>query len=505
MSFNIKTKKILSEDNCKRIIALGISLRDQLENAEKGLISDYDSTQTYTRGQAVYYDNYLYKCLYTTTGTWDSTKWQKIGDELDLITKQDIEAMLGLTQEEIETLQKIINDSQITLSTTFSSSRIYSDIQQSLRDSKTYTLEQLAKKTGATYKVVSGTDEITSSEYLYLISNGTVYDIYAFIDGNSQKIGDTTIDLSDYAKVSDLDNYYTKSDSDGKFATITTVNGKFDKANINTAISDAPSDEKVLSEKAIKSELDLKANDNEVIKRTDITTTIDSTSTDTQVPSAKSVFDNMQNKNTMQPSGTMAKYSTVFDWAVNNVGATCGYEGNNFTDCPLDILANTWGTLVCIGTKVESGLKVLFCTNFNKDIYTRTIQRRNGANEWVTSWQKVCTTSVADVPNTQISTNDAFTSTNDIQYSVSNGMCTLKVEATGISYTTDINYSWVKVTDDILPMPKMGIKFPLVCIPSGKSVVCTIDRNKKNLKVRGTIPSGTVEIYGSVSYPVAES
>ena len=73
-NMNIKTEKILSPSNIRRIIMLGISIRDQLENAEKGLISDYDSTQTYTRGQAVYYDNYLYKCLYTTTGTWDSTK-----------------------------------------------------------------------------------------------------------------------------------------------------------------------------------------------------------------------------------------------------------------------------------------------------------------------------------------------------------------------------------------------------------------------------------------------
>ena len=47
MAFKIGTKKILSEQNISKIIMLGISIRDKLENAEKGLISEYDETVTY--------------------------------------------------------------------------------------------------------------------------------------------------------------------------------------------------------------------------------------------------------------------------------------------------------------------------------------------------------------------------------------------------------------------------------------------------------------------------
>ena len=128
---------------------------------------------------------------------------------------------------------------------------------------------------------------------------------------------------------------------------------------------------------------------------------------------------------------------------------------------------------------------------------------RTTSSSW-TAWEKVCTTTVADVFDTRVSTNDVFTSTNDICYSVLNGMCTLNFEPSGLSYTTDINHSWAKVTDDILPKSKMTVKFPLVCMPNGKGIVCTIDINNRNLKMYGTIPSGTTGIYGSVSYPVAE-
>ena len=140
--------------------------------------------------------------------------------------------------------------------------------------------------------------------------------------------------------------------------------------------------------------------------------------------------------------------------------------------------------------------------NDSNGIYVCTY--RTISSSW-TAWEKVCTTKIADVSNTTVSTNDVFTSTNDILYSVSNGMCTLNFEANNLSYTADINHTWAQATDDILPKSKMGVKFPLVCMPSGKSIVCTIDIDNKNLKVYGTIPSETTGIYGSVSYPVAES
>lgn len=235
-----------------------------------------------------------------------------------------------------------------------------------------------------------------------------------------------------------------------------------------------------------------------VLVSSNISTTIDSTSTDDTVPTNKAVYDSIKNKNTIQPTGTITNYSTIFDWAVNNVGASCGYEGNMFDDCPLP---NTWGTLVCIGTKAESGLKVLFCTNFNKDIYTRTIQRRNGVNDWVTSWEKVCTTSVADVPSTDIiftnTTNYSIANNANCRYFVENGICTMILHV-----RCNTPYGWVTVADNI-PKPRKFHCYQMLSSLDGTSFMrCTIRTSGKIELSRGVADT---EYIGSFSYPVAES
>ena len=238
MPFNIKTKKILSEENCKRIIMLGISIRDKLENAEKGLISEYDETVTYTRGMSCYYDGYLYKCLYTTTGIWDSNKWEKVGDELSLIDKQTLASMINLSDEEIASLQSLIS-TEIRLDKCFSSSDAYNRILNAENECKKFTLEQLAKKMGASYKVVADTTGVDSTEFLYLISNGTAYDIYALIDGIATKIGDTTIDLSQFYTKEPIDNdFLKKADADGKYVTQTGFNDHTSDTDIHITTSD---------------------------------------------------------------------------------------------------------------------------------------------------------------------------------------------------------------------------------------------------------------------------
>lgn len=507
MGLNISTKKILSASNIKKIIQLGISLRDELSNMELGLISDYDNTKTYTRGQAVYYNNYLYKCLYTTTGDFDESKWQLIGDNLSLITKQDIEAMINLSDEDVKTLQSLILDTSIELSHVWSSSKTYGEIQNAIKKGEAFTLEQLAKKTGVTYKVVSGVNEVTSSEYLYLISNGTVYDIYAFIDGDSQKIGDTTIDLSDYAKVSDLDNYYTKSDSDGKFATITTLNGKFDKANINTIISDTPSDEKVLSEKAIKSELDLKANDNEVIKRTNIATTIDRNSTNSQVPSAKSVYDNslikgISDGNTQIPSGSdLNDYLTpgVYTCISSSIAEkllNCPHIVSNFK---MIVNQNTSSTTGFFGYQMIVG--TASATN-NPCVYYRGIGGVDKTKLTYSQWKKVCTTSVADVGKTNITSrvlNATVNAGGGVYYSIKNGIC--YVQIAGITVSADSSGQKILSNGSI---PIMDLNFTnghyAIASPSATNGLIVFDGSGG-----ATYYGSVMTIYATISYPVKES
>lgn len=64
-------------------------------NAVKDMISDeYDTTATYNAGDFCIHENALYKCTATTTGLWDSSKWEltSISDE----TKANTSAINGI-------------------------------------------------------------------------------------------------------------------------------------------------------------------------------------------------------------------------------------------------------------------------------------------------------------------------------------------------------------------------------------------------------------------------
>ena len=130
--------------------------------------------------------------------------------EFEQLTTEDILDMIGLSQEELDTLSTIIADTEVRLDKTYSSSKIVTDIAKCLADSKTYTLEQIAAAATASYKVVASTDEVTELRYIYLIENDDTYDLYILEEDTNEvvKIGTTKIDLS---------GYYTKEEVDNNF------------------------------------------------------------------------------------------------------------------------------------------------------------------------------------------------------------------------------------------------------------------------------------------------
>ena len=98
----------------------------------------------------------------------------------------------------------LINDTTIKINKTYSSSKIETAIKQCLADSKAYTLEDIAKKTSATYKIVANESKVVSSEYLYLVGNDTDgYKIYAYVDDTVVKLSNDTISLEGYVKKED--------------------------------------------------------------------------------------------------------------------------------------------------------------------------------------------------------------------------------------------------------------------------------------------------------------
>ena len=503
ISFNIPKKQIPSEQNLRRIISILTGLMASQSAIESQCLLPYDESKTYAKGQICLYENQLYLCKTTTTGPFSKDRWILQNNDFDELDLDTIKTLLGLTPEQLETMANLIS-TEIRLDKVFSSSETYTRIDNALKEAKQYCISQLAQKSTGSFKIASSTTEVTDGNYLYLIldSGTSKYNIYALVDGSVEKLTTVEVNLDNYFTKTEIEaDFLKKADADGKYATITTVDGKVNKTDIVDNLTSTNTDKPLSANqgKVLKDEVDLKANDSDVVKKTDIVTSIDSASTDDKTPSAKAVYDNIKNKNTIQPSGTISNYSTVFDWAVNNVGASCGYEGNMFDDCPLN---NTWGTLVCIGTKVESGLKVLFCTNFNKDIYIRTIQRRNGVNAWVTSWQRVCSTTVEDKSPAEISSFVDTDVSGTVNYRVKNGICFVKLWSV---QSTTTGMGKFLLNNSSLPIPSCFDTGNALFEANGDGTTTAFAFVDGNGALIVHFYKANSEAYGSFSYPVAES
>lgn len=265
-TLNLKKKKFIDEDALKKIVAIGINFGERLNSIETSLIAEYDSTKTYIIGEACYHDNYIYKCKSTATGEWNPDRWQLIGDDITELTLDEIKAMLGLTTEQLTTLSSIILDSEVRLDKTYSSSKIYSSIQNAIDTAKAYTLSELGKISGASYKIANSTSDMTDEKVIYLLQNGSTYDMYIVDGGTPVKIGDTTIDLSGYYTKTEIDNdFLKKTDATSTYATKTEVNDKVDKTSILSATSSTATDDNLYSAKLINGELNKKLNANELV------------------------------------------------------------------------------------------------------------------------------------------------------------------------------------------------------------------------------------------------
>ena len=241
MKLNLTKHKYLSESNAKKIISILTGMMSSVDKVASQCLKEYNPDETYVKGQICLYNNYVWLCKTVTTGAFEETKWEKQSDDITELSIDDIKAMLGLTQDQIDYLAKLISDDTIVLDHTWSSSKSYTEIQQALNQAKQYCLTELAKKSTGSFKIASSTTEVTDGNYLYLIMNAVTskYDIYALISGNVEKLTTVDVNLDNYLTKTEIENdYLKKTDADSKYATITTVDGKVDKANILSIIQD---------------------------------------------------------------------------------------------------------------------------------------------------------------------------------------------------------------------------------------------------------------------------
>lgn len=183
----------------------GVALDDRqvLTKQEMLDIADYDLPDVYF---AVCKDNgKLYVFDKTNDIDTETGKFRMIdGDELELYKKEDIEALIGLTEEEINNLQSLLNDENISVDHVWSSSKIYTEIANTLSEAKKYTLEEIEKIHKGGHKIVDSMDEMTDDSLIYLIFNEDKYDAYVLNEDG------TPINIIDYYSKEKIDEDFLK-------------------------------------------------------------------------------------------------------------------------------------------------------------------------------------------------------------------------------------------------------------------------------------------------------
>ena len=163
MELKRATKKLLSDSNLRLLSNLIISLSNTTTSVQERCVEPYEDGKVYQAGVSLVLKNSeLYFCKVTNQdATWNPLHWELIGKDITEIDLDTVKSWIGLTSEQIETLSKIILDSEVRLDKTWSSSKVYSSVQDAIDTSKAYTLAELGKASGASYRVVSSTGDMT--------------------------------------------------------------------------------------------------------------------------------------------------------------------------------------------------------------------------------------------------------------------------------------------------------------------------------------------------------
>ena len=205
-------------------------------------IKDWVSGSSYLEGDYIYHEGEIYRCLTSNSNVdFDEANWKKLTYGIDELSKEDVERLLGLTEEEIEAMTDLILDTEVRIDKTYSSSKIYTDIQQCLEESKTYTLEELEKVkiddtlTTTDKTIVGAINEVKDSiitNYKDLTNKPSIAGVE--LDGN-KSLSDLGITIYDDTEVksdiASLKEYKQNKKDDTLTTTDKTITGAINEVN----------------------------------------------------------------------------------------------------------------------------------------------------------------------------------------------------------------------------------------------------------------------------------
>lgn len=520
MNLTLNKLKTPSEENLQRIINLLMSVKSNSGGDDADYVTNEALTTTL--------EDYV------------------LDDDITIYTEDDILALLNLSDEELTNLASLISDAEVRIDKTFSSSKIYTDLQQLLSDSKSFTLAEIAKAAKASYKVVTSTSDVTDLSFIYLIENGSTFDMYILDSDTSTavQIGTTEIDLSGfYTKTESEDLFATKADVVANYATKTELQDAIDNATVEISeetdnlleekndglyvgknyIPITQNEYNNLSDEDKQKEIFYYITDADA-SGIDIVTTIDTTATDDTVPSAKTVYDKLNKYVPKTDVITDLDYSSVTDTQVVSARALYnrglnGYYGKNILSGVTNL--NDFVTIgkyetVMNTTNIENfpptnkgitrfSIKVEFIV---KGMYRQEIEFQAGSvNEGIwhrslidgnwSSWRKVSTSTVEDTIAYGVSGEKFGNGANLGLYTVKNGWCFYSIEA-----TPNADVANGDIVASGLPKPRIDFYLSLTCL--GGTYSALLNTNGE-LKIYYPSYVTASRIDSCFCYPVAES
>ncbi len=411
------------------------------------------------------------------------------------LSREGYTYLIGLIRN-LANVSEGIDDLHLLSNGTFSSVKIDTLLNTLRSDCNEYTDRLVANLSRLELKIANDESEISQPNimYLYKASGETSYSQYVVIEGVKILLGTCDIDMGDYYTITQADaKFVLKTDFD---SLKTEVDKKLNKTDIIDNLTSTDTNKPISANqgKVLKDEVDLKANDSDVVKKTDIVTTIDKSSTNDKIPTAKAIYNKSKNKMIELSRGT-----DILAYADSIAGelVTITIKIINGVNCPYGANVNSSDFYYTIYNMDNVDYKRIVAYDIRKNDMYMIIKHKAWGN-----WQRVCTTSVKDVPRTQIILDSNIFIKGDVSYKVKNGICYVSIfdlipKKSGNSI----------VVSNSMPKSDCYILQPLAVaydktIPT-QPICAKMDSGKTTLYIHSN--NNTLSVYGSFSYPVAES
>ena len=324
-------------------------------------------------------------------------------------TDSEISDILEISDEQALELSKIINDNVKANNKLWSSNKIDSELQNMIIEANKYSDELIGQISSISleYVTVLPDTDIKSNVIYILQGNPNTLNVYNNSTSAFVTVGDLNIDLT---------NYYTKSEVDAELAKKANADEVLKPDAIVSDLT-TTSGSTTLSTAGLQTELD------KVVKTADIKTTLDENSTNDDVYGGKAIFDAIHESISMILSSASDITTLLAKLKSLAPGKSVVIKLYDDSGILFPVAGNYIGTVSVInGNEI-----IVICVNHwnSKHAYTFRVQ----TDDTSISLNKICVTSVNDIPWTNItgnllSTKVKFSNADSYaSYCVKNGTC----------------------------------------------------------------------------------